>query len=129
MKKHFFSLLFLLILSFWSWKPLLGSGFFPMHDDTQGARVVEMGRALRFGQFPVRWVSNLGYGYGYPIYNFYGPLPYYVGGFFYAAGVDGLIATKIMMWIGIILLGFTLYFSVTSVWGAASGESGQIVAD
>ena len=80
-------LIIVVILSFFMIKPLWVNGYFPMHDDTQVARVVEMGRALRAGQFPVRWVSDLGYGYGYPIYNFYGPLPYYAGGALQAMGV------------------------------------------
>ena len=80
MRRHVLPLLLLLIFSFWAVRSLLESGYFPMHDDTQVGRIIAMGRALRNGQFPVRWVSDLGYGYGYPIFNFYGPLPYYLGG-------------------------------------------------
>lgn len=101
--------------------PLLNTSYFPMHDDTQVGRVVAMGKALRLGQFPVRWVSDLGYGYGYPIFNFYGPLPYYVGGFLYALGFSGLVATKFMMASGIILAGVTMFLFATSILGAMSG--------
>ncbi|MBI2034661.1 MAG: hypothetical protein HYT11_02915, partial [Candidatus Levybacteria bacterium] len=86
----------ILLLSFFSIRPLLVSGFFPMHDDTQVARVYEMWKALRDGMFPVRWVPDLGYGYGYPIFNFYAPLAYYAGAFFIFLGVDALTATKFM---------------------------------
>ena len=91
-----------------------------MHDDTQVSRVIEMGKALRDGQFPVRWVSDLGYGYGYPIFNFYGPLPYYAGGVLYAVGVPALIATKIMFAIGIIIPSVIIFWvlSVTVGWQA-----------
>lgn len=106
-----------LILSFFAIRPLLSSGYFPMHDDTQVARVVVMGKALRQGQFPVRWVSDLGYGYGYPIFNFYGPLPYYIGGGLYAAGVDSVVATKIMFGIGMVLAPITLFLLVESTLG------------
>jgi hypothetical protein len=92
-----------------------------MHDDTQVARVVEMGRALRAGQFPVRWVSDLGYGYGYPIFNFYGPLPYYVGGVLYALGLTGLTATKIMMGAGLVLAGVTMYAAIAEIAGISAG--------
>ena len=92
-----------------------------MHDDTQVARVVVMGRALREGQFPVRWVSDLGYGYGYPIFNFYGPLPYYVGGALYALGLSGLTATKIMMGAGLVLAGITMYAVVADIVGVSAG--------
>jgi hypothetical protein len=110
-----------LLLSYWMIRPMLGAGYFPMHDDTQVARVVEMGTALREGQFPVRWVSNLGYGYGYPIFNFYGPLPYYVGGFFWALGVSGIVATKLMLGLGLILAGVTMYLAVADIVGVSGG--------
>lgn len=121
MKKDIFVLIILLVLSYRAIRPLLSPGFFPMHDDTQVGRVVEMGRALREGQFPVRWVSDLGYGYGYPLFNFYGPLPYYVGGFLYAVGLTGLTATKLMFCLGIILAGVTMYFFASRVFGRTGG--------
>ncbi len=121
MKKDILAVIILLILSFWAIRPLTSAGFFPVHDDTQIGRVVEMGKVLREGQFPVRWVPDLGYGYGYPLYNFYGPLPYYVGGFFYAVGFDGLTATKIMFALGIILSGVTMYFFASRVFGRIGG--------
>lgn len=110
-------LLLLLILSYFSVRPLLSHGYFPMHDDTQVERVVEMGRALKNAQFPVRWVADLGYGYGYPIFNFYGPLPYYFGGLLYAFGAPALVATKVMFGAGIVLPSVLLYFVVVPVIG------------
>src|SRR5258708_39914671 len=109
--KKLFGFVIVLVLSCFIIRPLLTSGYFPMHDDTQVARVVVMGRALRQGQFPVRWVSDLGYGYGYPIFNFYGPLPYYIGGYFYMLGTSALPATKIMFITGVLLAGIIMYFA------------------
>lgn len=114
-------LLIVLAIGYVTVRPLLGPGYFPMHDDTQVARVVEMGRAIREGQFPVRWVSDLGYGYGYPIFNFYGPLPYYVGGTLYALGVSGLAATKIMMGLGLVLAGLMMYLAIGNIAGISAG--------
>lgn len=119
--KKIAGLILVLLLSVLTVRPLLSAGYFPMHDDTQVARVVVMGRALRFGQFPVRWVSDLGYGYGYPLYNFYGPLPYYVGGTLYALGLSGLAATKIMMGFGLILAAVTMYVVVADMAGVLAG--------
>lgn len=120
LKKHY-GLLLILILSFWTIKPLLMEGFFPMHDDTQVTRVFEMGKMLKSGVFPVRWVPDLGYGYGYPIFNFYAPLAYYVGGLFVVLGFDALIATKIMMIIGILLAGVFMYFLAREFFGKLGG--------
>ncbi|MBI2010425.1 MAG: hypothetical protein HYS86_04610 [Candidatus Chisholmbacteria bacterium] len=87
-------ILFLFLLpAIW---PIITPGYFPIHDDTQVARVAQMTQALLDGQFPVRWVKDLGYGFGYPIFNFYNPLPYYVGSLFHLVGFSALSATKIM---------------------------------
>jgi hypothetical protein len=110
-----------LVLSFFAIRPLFSNGYFPMHDDTQVARVVVMGKALKQGQFPVRWVSDLGYGFGYPIFNFYGPLPYYVGGGLYALGVDSVVATKTMFAIGMVLAPVALFLLVELLFGFLAG--------
>src|SRR5258708_28033380 len=98
---RYWGFLFVLTFSFWTVLPLFHAGFFPMHDDTQVARVFEMGQALKDGMFPVRWVSDLGYGYGYPVFNFYAPLAYYFGGILVLFGLNALIATKVMFVVGI----------------------------
>lgn len=121
MRRHVVPVILVLIFSWWSIGYLFQKGFFPMHDDTQVARVVVMGKALRNGQFPVRWVSDLGYGYGYPIFNFYGPLPYYIGGFLYMWGVPALLATKLVFIVGAVLAGITMYVLAAEVMGAAAG--------
>lgn len=119
--KKYFGLIFVLAISFFAIQPLFTPGFFPMHDDTQVARVFEMGKALKDGMFPVRWVSDLGYGYGYPIFNFYAPLSYYVGGGFVVLGVEPLMATKIMIAIGMLLAGVGMYLLSKSIWGEFAG--------
>src|SRR5436309_1991045 len=103
-KKHW-EILLILVLSIFTVLPLFAAGLFPVHDDTQVARVYEMKTALADGMFPVRWAPDLGYNYGYPIFNFYGPLAYYVGGFINLAGFNSLIATKIMIMLGTLLAG------------------------
>ena len=111
----------IVILSYWAVKPLLVDGYFPVHDATQIERVYEMAKALKEGQFPVRWVADLGYGYGYPIFNFYSPLPYYVGAFLNLIGFNLLIATKGMFFLGIILSGFFMYLLAKEFWGKVGG--------
>ena len=125
--KKILGLMLVGIVSFWSVKSLIGQEYFPMHDDTQVARVVVMGNALLHGQFPVRWVSDLGYGYGYPLYNFYGPLPYYLGGSLYALGVDSVMATKWMFGIGTILAAVTMFLLLYPMMGLLSAVTGSMV--
>lgn len=125
--KKWVSLILILLLSLFAVKPLISEGYFPMHDDTQIARVIVMGNALKDGQFPVRMVSDLGYGLGYPIYNFYGPLPYYFGGFLYNLGVDSVVATKIMFGVGAIIAPIALFFLLSSIFGNAAAIAGAML--
>jgi hypothetical protein len=80
-KKIAYFILFLIFIAT-SWS-LFRPEFFRVHDYTSGARIAEMTLALKDGHFPVRWTQNFGYGYGMPLFEFYGPLPYYVGSIFY----------------------------------------------
>lgn len=100
--------------------PFFHSGFFNIHDDAQIQRVFEMKSALFDGSFPVRWVGDLGYGLGYPIFNFYGPLPYYLGAIF-SIFSSPLIATKIMIAIGVVGSSFSMYFLAKEFWGKIGG--------
>lgn len=115
-----FILIILLVLGSFSISALLHDGFFDFHDNTQVVRVYEMGLMLSEGIFPVRWVPDLGYGYGYPIFNFYGPLPYYIGGGFNSIGFDALMSTKIMFGLGILLSSFSMFFLAKRFFGNAA---------
>lgn len=125
--KHLAAVFLLLALSYWSVRPLFSPGFFPMHDDVQPTRVQQMVKALRDGQFPVRWVPDLGYGFGYPIFNFYAPLPYYIGALGMLAGFDALAATKLMMGLGMILAGLSMYVLISRIGGIAAGVMGSVL--
>lgn len=114
-------ILLVFALSYFAITPFFISGFFPMHDDTQVARVFEMHKSLADGLFPVRWVADLGYHYGYPIFNFYAPLAYYIGALFIFIGFDALVATKMMMALGIVLSGGFMYLFAKEFWGKAGG--------
>ncbi len=117
----FFGCIFVIILSVPAIIPFFHRGFFPIHDDAQVARVYEMHKSLADGMFPVRWVEDLGYGYGYPIFNFYAPLAYYVGGGVDFVMSDTILATKIMMILGIIFSGITMFFLGRMFWGFWGG--------
>jgi hypothetical protein len=119
--KKFLPLSLVLAFSLISIWPFVNSGFFPMHDNTQVARVFEMTKAIKDGMLPVRWSQDLGFGYGYPMFNFYDPLPYYVGAVFQLIGANALLATKLMMVLGILLAGVSMYFLAGEFWGKTGG--------
>jgi hypothetical protein len=92
-----------------------------MHDDTQPARIFEMAQAMRQGQFPVRWVGDLGYGFGYPLFNFYAPLPYYIGALLVIAGLPLVIATKVIFGLPFLIAALTMYGLARKLWGEYGG--------
>jgi len=109
MFKHIIGILIVIILSYWTIQPLLNHGYFPMHDDTQPSRIYAMAAELKNGQFPVRIVGGLGYNLGYPIFNFYAPLPYYAGALIYLAGLSAIESTKIIFILSMLLSSFSMF--------------------
>ncbi len=122
--KNFLFITIIVIFSLLLVKPLFYDGFYPMHDNTQITRVFEMKEALLDGMFPVRWVDNLGYGYGYPIFTYYAPFAYYIGGIIALFFQNAVIGTKAMIILGTILSGITMYFLAREFWR----EKGGLVA-
>jgi hypothetical protein len=82
-KKIFVPFLVLLALSipavFW----LLVRGFYEPHDLHHFADIYQMVRAIQSGQFPPRLGPDFTFGYGYPLFNFYYLLPFYLGAFWF----------------------------------------------
>ncbi len=112
----------LFILTFFVWRPLLSPGFFTMHDDQQVARLEQLDKSLRAGQFPVRWVADLGFGYGYPLFNFYPPLSYYLGESIHLFFNQGFInSTKSVWFLALFGSGLTMYFLSREFFGRAGG--------
>ena len=57
-------------------------------------RLHQLEAALRDGHFPVRWMPDANYGYGYPFYHFYAPLSLYGAAVFRFLGFSYVGAIK-----------------------------------
>lgn len=42
-------------------------------------RLFNLDLAIRAGHLGARWLADEGFGYGFPVFNFYAPLSYYAG--------------------------------------------------
>ena len=120
LKRHW-AILAVFVLCFWAIKPLFAPGFFPIHDDEQIARVFELDSALSDGQFPVRWVSHLGFGYGYPLFNFYPPFSYYMAEVFHMFGFSFIDSAKLVFILGFFLSSLFMYLWVKEHFGKLAG--------
>ncbi|MEK7472752.1 MAG: 6-pyruvoyl-tetrahydropterin synthase-related protein [Patescibacteria group bacterium] len=106
------------IPAFWN---LLRPGFFSMQDDLQAFRIQQMDKCLTDFQIPCRWVPDAGYAYGYPQFNYYPPLPYYVGAVLHRVGIQYIDVVKILFIIGYILSAIAMYILVSELTNKWSG--------
>ncbi|MBI3282925.1 hypothetical protein HYZ70_02510, partial [Candidatus Curtissbacteria bacterium] len=116
MKNNFLPVLLILLISVWLSLPLLAPGLHQIHDDQQVARLYLFDKALAAGQFPVRWVDELGFGFGYPLFNFYPPLVYILGELFHQLGFGFIDSTKLVFAASIFASGIAMYVFARSLW-------------
>lgn len=124
MKKDLLLLLLIILPAF---SPLLRPGYFTMHDDLQAARQLEMDKCFQDGQFPCRWVPDMGYGFGYPLFNYYPPLPYYIGQLFRLAGLQYIDIIKAVGILGFAVTACFMYFLGREFWGRRGGLLSAVI--
>ncbi len=89
--------------------PLLSSGYFTMHDVQHPVRLFLLDQGIKQSYWYPRWLDDLGFGYGYPLFNFYPPLIYYVAEVFVLLGFSIVSSLKLMLISGFILAAVSSY--------------------
>lgn len=97
------------VLSLPAIKDLLLPGYFPMHDDLQILRLDGLHQCFVDLQIPCRWIPDAGFGLGYPMFNYYPPLPYYIAEGFHLLGFDLFWSIKIISILAFVLPGFFMF--------------------
>ncbi len=97
-----------------------------MHDDQQVARLFLYDRSLKAGQFPPRWVDELGFSFGYPLFNFYPPLVYSVGELLHTVGFGFIESTKLVFFLSIFLSGISMFVLAKKQYGNLAGIVGAV---
>jgi len=64
---------------------------------------------LRAGHFPARWMPDAAYGLGYPFFNYYAALPYYLAAALHLLGLDLLSVVKLTQTVFSIGAGLGMY--------------------
>ncbi len=107
MKKKLLTLFILILITLPTLLPFFNSKFFYTQDYIFIARLNQMSTALSDNYFPVRWVPDLRY--GEPLFNFYTPLPYYLGAVVRLLGFNFIWVAKILFILSSILSAITMY--------------------
>jgi len=121
MNKKFSSFLLelfiLLIITIPSFNILFNNQYPSMHDDQHITRLYLLDQGIKQGSWYPRWVSGLGFGYGYPLFNFYPPLIYYVAELFHMVGFSYIWSIKLMIISGFLLAGLSIFWLIKSLIG------------
>ncbi len=117
--KEFFIGLVLALFLLW---PLFAAPYFTHHDDVQIIRTFEMNKCFEDYQIPCRWVPDLGGLYGYPIFNYYAPLPYYVSEIIYLITHSLLFSAKFIFAVPFIGSYIFMYLLASRFWGKLGGS-------
>ena len=99
-----FYLLLLLLATIPALKTLIATGFFASHDSEYHlVRLIHFFTEITKGQFPVRLSSELAHGYGYPVFNFFYPLIYYLSSLIHLIGFSFGNSLKIIVFLSLVL--------------------------
>ena len=89
---------------------LFRPGYFASHDGLHHLyRLYDLDWAMRGGVFYPRWLPNLGFGYGYPVLNYYAPLTYYLAEVFHLLGAGYIASIELTFALGFLLSGMAIY--------------------
>ncbi|MBI2196432.1 glycosyltransferase family 39 protein [Candidatus Daviesbacteria bacterium] len=119
MKKVLLIPLIIIVLVLPTLLPLFNERFFYTQDYIFIARLQQMSTALSSGQFPVRWAPDLRY--GEPLFNFYAPLPYYIGSAIHLLGFNFIWVAKILFILSSLLSAATMYLLANKLFGRKAG--------
>ncbi len=120
--------LVVLVICFLAIWPFISRSSLPQSTDAELHifRLAELSRLIRAGELFPRWAPNFYYGYGYPIFNYYAPLTYYLGLLVDFLPVLGAVqAVKALFVLGLVGAGIGMYGYIRDLWGHAAGIIGM----
>ena len=126
MKKLLIALI-LLVIAFLFTRPYFRPGFFATDDGGWAiVRLAEMQREVKDLQFPPRWADFLNHGFGYPLFSFTYPAPYYLATLLKISGLGLTASIKTLFILSVVLSAFFMYLLGRKLVGDFGGISGSI---
>jgi uncharacterized membrane protein len=116
-------------LSIFAWAPLVGPPYFlDAHDAPHSIFFLnQFDQAIRDGVLYPRWGVDFALGYGYPLFNIYSTLAFYVAEIFHLLGAGLTASVKLTYILGFILSGLTMYAFAKRVFGVEAGLLAAVV--
>jgi hypothetical protein len=112
-----------LLLSILAIGPLMQPGYFwGAHDARHSVYFLfEFNKSIQDGILWPRWGPDWGFGYGYPFWNIYGPLTYFVAEGVYLIGFGYVPAVKLVFALSVLASALTMYLFVRRLLGRPAG--------
>ena len=112
-------LIITILLSLFAIGPLMQPGYFwGAHDARHSVYFLfEFNKSIQEGILWPRWGPDWGFGYGYPFWNIYGPLTYFVGEGAYLLGLDYVSAVKVVFALSVLASAAAMYLFVRRLLG------------
>lgn len=88
--------LIILLLSIPAVRYLFVKGYFGVSDDLHIGWLYEMDRAIKMFQFPSRYIPDLSFGFGYPLFSFVYPFPFYIAEMLHLVGFSLVNSVKLV---------------------------------
>ncbi|MFQ6015742.1 MAG: 6-pyruvoyl-tetrahydropterin synthase-related protein [Anaerolineae bacterium] len=116
-------ILLVIALSLFAWAPLTAPGYFlKAHDAPHSIFfLTEFDQAIRDGVLWPRWGIDFALGYGYPLFNFYAPLVFFVAETFHLLGAGLTGAVKLTYLVTFISSALAMYAFVGRLWNKTAG--------
>src|SRR5690554_6607688 len=118
---YFFLVLLLVVAVSW---PFLARAGLPQETDAElhVFRLAELASLVGEGELYPRWAPHFYFGYGYPIFNYYAPLAYYLGlPFALSPAFDAVAGVKFVFVLTYLAGALGMYGFVRSGWGRNAG--------
>ena len=106
---------------------LVRPGFYEPQDLHHIADIFEMYRAFASGQLPPRLGPDFLWGFGYPLFNLYYVLPFYLGAAFYAITKSLTGSFEFVFVFSLVVSIFGMYLFLREFFGKIAGLAGSIL--
>ncbi len=106
---------------------LFRTGYPSMQDDMHVFRLQQYTQCIEDHQVPCRRISEGGFGYGYPLFNFYSPLPYGLGHLFHSVGFSYLDSVKLVFILTSFIRPIGMFLFSRLFFGSAGGLISAVI--